>query len=136
MRTASAFRAPGFDVRQSSYYVDTESGKAREIDVIAHDPDPLMLGITRIVFVVECKTSDKPWLLLQSPDTLVGYIRYRAFSALSDAALTTFIKHPEWIKTLPWLKKPMLAGYAFRQALGEKDVAYQAAITVAKHART
>src|SRR6476469_3471123 len=55
MRTASAFRAAGFDVRQSSYYVDAETGKAREIDVIAYDPDPLMLGLTRIVFVLECK---------------------------------------------------------------------------------
>lgn len=132
MRTASAFRAAGFDVRQSSYYVDPETGKGREIDVLAYHPDPVMLGVTKIMFVIECKTSDKPWLLLQSADTLVGYLRYRAFSVLSDAALTTMLHHSEWIETLPWLKKPPLAGYAFRQAFGEKDVAYSAAITVAK----
>ena len=33
MRAASAFRAIGFDVRQSSHYDDPETGKSREIDV-------------------------------------------------------------------------------------------------------
>jgi hypothetical protein len=132
MKTAAAFRSAGFEVRQSSYYIDRESGKGREIDVLATDPDPYMIGATRIVLVVECKTSKKPWLLLQSPDTLVGYHRYAAFGVLSKPALKAFIQHHEWIETLPWLKKPPLAGFSFRQALGEKDVAYSAAMTVAK----
>lgn len=132
MKTASAFRSAGFEVRQSSYYIDPESGKGREIDVLATDPDPYMIGATRIVFVIECKTSKKPWLLLQSPDTLIGYLRYAAFGVLSESALKAFLQHQEWIENLPWLKKPPLAGYAFRQALGDKDVAYSAVITVAK----
>ena len=48
MKTAAAFRAAGFEVRQSSYYIDQETGKGREIDVLAMDPDPYMLGATRI----------------------------------------------------------------------------------------
>lgn len=135
MKTASAFRAAGFEVRQSSYYVDQETGKSREIDVLATDPDPYMIGATRIVFVIECKSSKKPWLLLQSPDTLVGFLRYAAFGVLSQTALKAFLQHHEWIDTLPWLKKPLLAGYSLRQALGDKDVAYSASITVAKACR-
>lgn len=132
MKTAAAFRAAGFEVRQSSYYIDQETGKGREIDVLATDPDPYMLGATRIVFVIECKSSKKPWLLLQSPDTLVGFLRYAAFGVLSKTALKAFLEHHEWIDTLPWLKKPLLAGYSLRQALGDKDIAYSASITVAK----
>ena len=41
MHTAAAFRAGGFEVRQSSHYVDPESGKGREIDVVALHPDVL-----------------------------------------------------------------------------------------------
>jgi hypothetical protein len=73
MRTASAFRAAGFEVRQSSHYIDPETGKGREIDVVAADPD--VLGVVDITFVVECKSSKKPWVLLCSPDTVVGYDR-------------------------------------------------------------
>jgi hypothetical protein len=61
MRVAAAFRKTGFDVRQSSLYADPESGKNREIDVIAADPD--YIGIVEIHFVVECKSSKKPWVL-------------------------------------------------------------------------
>jgi hypothetical protein len=48
MRVAAAFRKTGFDVRQSSFYMDPESGKGREIDVIATDPD--YIGLVEIHF--------------------------------------------------------------------------------------
>jgi hypothetical protein len=131
MRTAAAFRAEGFEVRQSSHYIDSESGKGREIDVIAHDPDSI--GIIDIIFVVECKSSKKPWAMLCSPDTLVGYNRYHAFGVLSKKAIEALVtREVELFERWPWLKKDGVAAYSVRQVFSDSDAAYAAAVTVAK----
>jgi hypothetical protein len=85
MRTASAFRKAGFEVQQSALYADEETGKFREIDVLALDPD--IIGILNILFVIECKASSKPWVLLCSQDVLAGHSRLRTFSAMSEDAM-------------------------------------------------
>jgi hypothetical protein len=137
MRAAAVFRRAGFEVRQSSLYLDTETGKWREIDLIAKDPDPTFMGIIAVYFAIECKSSKKPWILLTSPDTLVGYSRFSALGVLSKEAETAFGERllresAAFIDTLPWLRKG-IAGYAFRQAHSDQqDRAYSAAISVAK----
>jgi len=131
MRSAAAFRMAGFEVAQSAYYVDPETGKAREIDVIARDPDHL--GVLNIGFIVECKSSSKPWVLLCSPDTLVGYNRAFAFAALSDKAKDALLDRlVDMLPRFSWLRKDGLTGYALRQAFSDADSAYAAAISVAK----
>jgi hypothetical protein len=138
MRTASAFRAAGFKVRQSSLYVDPETGKSREIDVVAIDPD--VMGVIDIRFVIECKSTEKPWVLLSSPDTLDGYNRMFAFAVLSEKARGALIDRFElhhadiggFFDRLPWLRKEGLIGYSMRQALSDADVAFAAATSVAK----
>lgn len=130
MRTASAFRAAGFEVRQSNLYVDTKTGNAREIDVLAIDPD--VLGVIDIRFIVECKSTKKPWVLFCSPDTLVGYNRIFAFAALSEKARGVLVDRlGELLSKFPWLHKDGLIDYSVRQALSNADVAYAAAATVA-----
>jgi hypothetical protein len=133
MRTASAFRAAGFEVRQSSYYIDSEMGKAREIDVLAIHPD--FIGIVNIRFVIECKSSKHPWVLLSSPDTLTGYSRLFAFAAMSQkarGALAEGVLLEKMLTKVPWFRKDGLTGYSLRQAFSDNDVAYAAAIGVAK----
>jgi hypothetical protein len=88
MQTAAAFRAGGFEVRQSSHYVDPESGKGREIDVVALHPD--VYGAVEIAFIAECKTSKTPWCLLSSQDTLANYNRLNAFGVLTDKARDSY----------------------------------------------
>ena len=68
MEAASAFRSAGFGVRQSFTYTDPQSEKGREIDVLAQDPD--WMGVIEISFVLECKASSKPWVVLTSEDAL------------------------------------------------------------------
>ena len=58
MQSAAAFRQAGFEVRQSSHYIDPENGKDRELDVLATDPD--YIGVVQIHFVIECKSGKKP----------------------------------------------------------------------------
>ena len=70
MQAASAFRAAGFEVRQSYTYPDPQSDKGREIDVLAQDPD--WIGVIEVSFVLECKASSKPWVVLTSEDALAN----------------------------------------------------------------
>jgi hypothetical protein len=104
MRTASAFRQAGFEVRQSTLYRDPETGKSREVDTLAIDPD--VLGILRISFVVECKATTKPWILLCSQNTLDGYNRLFAFAVTSHHARAALVAQFERLsEKLPWLRK-------------------------------
>jgi len=132
MRTAAAFRSAGFEVRQSSYYLDPESGKGREIDVVATDPDTL--GLVQIHVVIECKSGKTPWILLTSEDALSGYNRLFALGVLSQDALASLADRAgELMNSFPWLRKSNRNGYALRRAFGgDSDVAYSAAMGVAK----
>ena len=132
MEAASAFRTVGFDVRQSATFPDPQSDKGREIDVLAQDPD--LIGIIEISFVIECKSSSKPWVVFTSDDALTGHNRLFAFGVTSEAARKILA---ERISNLPllgrYIKRPAQGGYGFRQALGrESDPAFTAAIGALK----
>lgn len=131
MEAASAFRTAGFDVRQSAIFPDPQSDKGREIDVLAQDPD--FIGVVEISFVIECKSSSKPWVVFTSDDALSGYNRLSAFGIISSAArnaLAERIGEPLWER---YISRPERGGYGFRQALGkESDPAYTAAIGAMK----
>jgi hypothetical protein len=136
MRAASAFRGAGFDpVRQSSYYTDTETNKSREMDVEAISVS--RIGFVDVRFFVECKSSDKPWVLLCSTDTLRNYSRLFAFCAMSKRSLDIFadqhFDNPKFGR-FPWFRKDGVIGaYSFRQAFSKDvDSAYAAAMNVMK----
>lgn len=135
MQAASAFRAAGFEVRQSTYYTDPETKKPREIDVEAIEHN--LRGFIDVRLFVECKSGNKPWVLLCSPDTLSGYNRVFAFAAMSSGAKEVFNsieKFEELLDKYPWLKKEgVIAAYSLRQAFNKDvDTAYAAAMSVAK----
>ena len=134
MSVASAFRKSGFEIRQSLSYLDELTKKGREIDVLAVDPDPI--GIIDIAFVMECKASKKPWVVLTSEDTLSGVSRVHTFAITSSYSKEILIKRA-LESTLGKISKlmhlPSHGGYDFRQALGgNNDPAYSAAIGVIK----
>jgi hypothetical protein len=132
MEAAKAFRKAGFEVRQSATHLDQEEGKGREIDVLAQDPD--LCGVVDIYYVVECKSSDKPWVVLMGDDVLSGFNRVHAFSVLSADAKAETVSL--WGKNKAFkalIGKNERCGYSFRQAMGGKnDRAYTAAISVLK----
>ena len=133
MHAASAFRSAGFDVRQSATYSDPESSKGREIDVLAQDPD--WIGVVEISFVVECKASPNPWVVLTSEDALSNYNRLFAFAITSLAARQALIGkgYTTFGALDPYIKRPSHGGYALRQAFcKDNDPAYAAAIGVMK----
>lgn len=134
MEAASAFRMAGFDVRQSFTYPDPEIGKGREIDVLAEDPDPFLLGIIEISFVIECKASKNPWVVLTSEDAFANYNRIHAFSISSKAAKDVlFTQIDKQVKLPAFLERPSNGGYGLRQAFGkDSDPAFAGAINVLK----
>jgi len=136
MQAAAAFRSAGFDVRQSFTFPDPQSDKGREIDVLAQDSDH-WLGVIEVSFVVECKSSQNPWVVLTSDDALSNYNRLFAFAVTSGAARSALSDRLTDLGQLtPYIERPSRGGYGFRQAFGkESDPAYSAAIGAMKASR-
>jgi hypothetical protein len=143
MRVASSLTKADFWVRQSQYYFDPETNVSREIDVIATKTD--ILGFLEIDFMIECKTSSKPWLLFTSEETLNNYNRLFAFGVLSNATKKVLADHmfdsrtqelfEERLFSLPWFKKEGRVAYGMTQAFTSgSDVAYKASINTLKAA--
>lgn len=131
MEAASAFRAAGFDVRQSAVLPDPQSDKGRELDVLAQDPD--ILGVVEVSFVIECKSSSNPWVVFTSEDALSGYNRLFAFALTSQAAKSSLNKRTNSILWDKYISRASSGGYGFRQALRkDSDPAYTAAIGALK----
>lgn len=84
MRTAKAFRAGKFEVHQSEIYFDEEAGKTREINLIAIAPD--IVGLTKIIFAVECKSSKKPWVIFSSNQATAGMNIFFSYAVMSQTA--------------------------------------------------
>lgn len=133
METATAFRHAGFDVRQSSVILDRQESKAREIDVLAEDPD--FIGTLEIYCLAECKSSTKyPWVVFIADDTLQNFSPVHAFAMVSPAAREAMLK--AYQNNVPAIKglltNPKKVGYAFRQGHTDKDIAYTAAMGALK----
>ncbi len=113
------------------HYLDQETKRSREMDVLALHTD--YSGVFRIIFLIECKSSKKPWILLSSPDVLSGHNRMFAFAVSSYQARCAMSNHlMELLADLTWFKKAGVTGYSLRQAFSDIDSAYAAAITLAK----
>jgi hypothetical protein len=134
MRTAAEFQKAAFGVKQSGFYVDPDTKKNREIDVEAWLPN--FLGLVSVGFIVECKATTKPWVLLSSQDTVSDYGRHYALAEMTTTARQLLQKRFEdfdrIVRKIPWLKKDGLIGYSLRQAHSDKDSGYEAAISIAK----
>lgn len=143
MRVASVVRKyTRFDIRQGWHYIDPESGNSREIDIVCTAPEPR--GMAEINFVIECKATKKPWVIFASEDAASSYHRLNAFGLFSQAARSAVAERLfssdlyspadyEDAKSIPWLWKEGLVGYAITQAFeGNNDVPYVASMSCIK----
>lgn len=132
MAAAASFRRAGFFVRQSCTYPDPQTEKGREIDVLASDSD--FLGDFETSFVIECKASKKPWVVLKSSDALAAYNRLSAFAVTTQPAREAIIKaRDRGAPFKQYIQREDSGGYGFRQAFSEDaDPAYSSAISVLK----
>jgi hypothetical protein len=132
MRVASALRRRKLWVRQSTHYIDQESGKSREIDVVAVHEDNF--GVAEAHFIIECKASNKPWVLFTSHHTMNNFNRTMALGVFSQKARASISnRFTDAVHVLKWLNKDGRVGYNLTSAFttGE-DTAFGAASTVVK----
>lgn len=131
MATADAFSKAGFEVRQSNPYIDPESEKSREIDVIAADPD--WAGAINIEYVVECKSSTNPWVVMCSKTALRLYNRVSSFAVTTESGMVAIAQRLNKLNSWPAFAREDDTGYGFRQALSDRaDVGFGAAMNVLK----
>lgn len=134
MQSATKFREAGYEVRQATMFTDPSSGNARDIDVHAFKSNAY--GDASVSIVVECKKSDKPWVVLTSPDTLRGYNSLFAFGIMTQALRKSIIDVGFEDPFFQHLRGTPECGYALKQAMsGETDPGYKACEGVMAAAR-
>lgn len=131
MRTAESLRKAGFQVQQSPRFLDPETGKVREIDVIATAVDKQFDAVAQVQFVVECKSIQKPWVLFSSPHTLDWYNLLFAFAISDPATKKAFHDTGSLHDKLPWFSKSGNVGYSLRVAFADGEDRAYAAVTSA-----
>ena len=117
MEAASAFDREGFEVIQSYIYADSQLEKSREIDVYARDPD--VAGVIDIGFVLECKASTKPWVVLKQSTGPVQYNMLHSFALTSQAALDRLVTRIFKPPIPEYVQAGATAGYGLRQAFAD-----------------
>lgn len=130
MKVASKLRDTNFLVQQSVHYIDSQTLKSREIDVICTHDEPI--GMARIHYVIECKSAKKPWILFTSKHAV--YNRLLALALTSERARSVLVKHLRELKTsLPWFSKEGRIGYSLAQAFTDGiDTPYEAIVSALK----
>lgn len=138
MYVSQKFRENNFSVSQSIYYYDYEYKINREIDVIAHKGVFIEDTFASIDYVIECKSSDKPWLLFSTEreypfDPIIEselYFHYEnAFPLLVKLSAEGLIN-----KLYPFYFDFSKIGYGITQAFTSgNDSAYKAIITLSKY---
>ena len=117
MEVAAALQHEGFNVVQSHIFQDSQQEKSREIDVFATDPD--FLGIVDITFVIECKASSKPWVVLKQAAGPIQYNKLLSFGVTSEPARSELVKRV-FNKSVPdYVDFGVTAGYGLRQAFSD-----------------
>lgn len=137
MRVAREFQERGFRVFQSEYYKDPESGDYREADVVALLQTVIAGCITRVQFVVECKTSiDKPWVLFTSDLHIADPARVAQRAASTDGhRLLDTLATRDDVQLLSMFQVHKRSAYGFTQAFTSgADRAYGTATSASKAA--
>jgi hypothetical protein len=155
MEVAAMLRDNGFDVVQSSYFLDATTGKYRELDVVAFRSWSTTNVQWQITLIVECKvTKPHPWVTftrdLTITDTEGQFQYYRTpASKLGRQLLTKIRRHQPSRGKLPLLDFISRPGYGIQRALlnapkdkqekqtvERRDVAFESAAKVANAARS
>lgn len=120
MTVARAFRERSFRVHQSHFFIDPNTSKRREIDVLVTRQGDIDGRIIRVVFVIECKKSpDKPWVVFTDSSirlTDSSRVCQRAASPFGKKLLTAaFATDPLFAET-GLFAIPKRPGYAVKTA--------------------
>ena len=130
-RTANTFRKNHFAVSQGMFVTDIESGKPREVDVIAHETTYRADQHLRIEYVVECKYSkDSPWVVFSSPTGMMhpaACIAHTLGTAPAEAAIWA-LAGDDRLQSLETFCAPPRPGFGGISTLKKKTDAFYSAI--------
>lgn len=138
MFVSQKFRESKFSISQSIYYYDFELNINREIDVLAHKSIFIEDTFASIDYIIECKSSDKPWLLFSTKregtyDPIIESERY--FHNKNAFPLIVHLSSEDLVKKLyPFYFEFPMIGYGLTQAFTSgNDLAYKAITTLSKY---
>jgi hypothetical protein len=138
MRVAQEFQSSDFIVTQSQYYLDPETSKQREIDVVARkDGEWFDYFLLDVQFAISCKNATKrPWVVFSSETKYSSGVLEGAFVPSTAGAL---FKKRLWGTTdytsLRLLKAPVRRGYSVTEGFTTGvDVPFQAIMSATKYA--
>jgi len=137
MYTSLKFKENKFRVSQSVYYYDHELNKNREIDIIAYRGKFVDNKFAFIEYVIECKSSEKPWLLFCSKretsyDSAIEFGEYD-FTDDSFPLLSHLVAKDLLAKLCPFYFDFKHIGYGLTQAFTTgNDNAFKATQTLIK----
>lgn len=136
MQVAEAFRRAAFNVFQAQYYLDAETGKAREFDVAALRSTGGLQTI-EVKVVVECKRSpDKPWVLFTNKvhqTSILPFLRTAGSRAGRDFIRRA--RRDDIVKRLAHYQNPERIAYGMTQGFTNGEgVAYKATMSAANAA--
>ncbi|QHI36043.1 hypothetical protein IMCC3317_13960 [Kordia antarctica] len=135
MKVAKTLKEHGFDIAQSILYKDSETGKYRETDIIAHVTKGINNVWFNLTFIFECKkTIGKPWVVFTNhSDNKSQNIQPPLFASKNAQILVqTILKNNDYRSPIlfPDLKK---YGYNIVTSHSEnKNLAYSATQSVTK----
>ena len=149
MKVAKAARLNGtFQVRQGWHYLDADTTVSRETDVVLTVSDHY--GLVEINFVIECKSSNKPWILFLADNVAESYSTIHSFGFFTEEALNAIFEIKEYMfdvkrdanssekntpKRLLWNKGCKITAYNLTQAFdGNSDAPYAATMSSIKAA--
>lgn len=131
MYSGQILESMGYNVYNSHVYYDEENQISRELDLFAtknwNNDSELNLDIT---FLVECKKSDKPFLLIQQSDSAQSKFDLKSITGLDESITMSFYAGAPCDINFT---KPCPVGFKLVPAMTESDkVAYQAINTLIK----
>jgi hypothetical protein len=135
LHVTSVLRAAGFGCEKSPYFLDHESGKPREIDILGWKYCKNEIGYhVHLHLVIECKKSTSPFVVLCHDAGEDSLLRHSLFNNLSLSSVDQIIcgsaifakkDSPELFsrRPTPLLDAPTRCGYAVVQAHQNGDTA-------------
>jgi hypothetical protein len=119
MFVAKEFRKAGFEVYQSSMYIDQETGKNRELDVIAYYPR--VLGEIHFNFkvIIECKYAKNPWILFSGENKGFEDLKIDSFYCCNYAGseMLNRLTLEDNFNEKTWFKLNLKLGYGLTEAI-------------------
>ena len=132
MEVAAVLHEQGFSITPSYIYTDEDTGKNRELDILATKKE--VMGFSHVGFVIECKSTPNPWTVFKSKSSsnpASSLIGLNLHTETANSAIERLRSNPSNIKWALQRYEPL--GYGLRESSsGHNDSAYSICLSLVK----